>query len=66
MRFKNDELPITFIINSKNKMIVDAPIPKKLRLYIKGSNGASVDKNMETMYQSDVIDVLDQSEYNIN
>ena len=65
-RFKNDELPITFIIDSKNKMIVDAPIPKNLRLYIKGSNEPSVDKNMETMYESDVIDILDQSEYNIN
>ena len=66
MRFKNDELPITFIINSKNKMIVDSPIPKKLRLYIKGSNESSVEKNMETIYESDVIDILDQSEYNIN
>ena len=47
-------------------MIVDAPIPKNLRLYIKGSNEPSVDKNMETMYESDVIDILDQSEYNIN
>jgi hypothetical protein len=47
-------------------MIVDAPVPKKLRLYIKGSNEPSVEKNMETIYESDVIDILDQSEYNIN
>ena len=58
--------PFMKIHNSKNKMIVDASIPKKLRLYIKGSNGPSVDKNMETIYESDVIDVLDQREYNIN
>jgi tetratricopeptide (TPR) repeat protein len=66
MRFKNNELPFNFIINTKNKMIVDAPIPKELRLYIKGSSKPSVDKNMKTIYESEVIDILDLSEYNIN
>ena len=66
MRFKNNELQFNFIINAKNKMIVDAPIPKELRLYIKGSSKPSVDKNMKTIYESEVIDILDLSEYNIN
>ena len=65
-KFSKESLPMNFSISSNNKMIIDSPIPKKIKLYIKGSDEPSVSKNMKQAHESDILDLSQSDEYIVN
>ena len=65
-KYKNKDLPDYLSINATNKMIKNSSMPKKVRLYIKGSDKPSVSKDMTEIYESDIIDLPSSSEHVIN
>ena len=65
-KFSKDNLPLNFSISSNNKMISGSPIPKNIKLYIKGSEDSSVSKSMKQAYESDILDLFQSDEYIVN
>ena len=49
-----------------NKMIKNTHIPKKVRLYIKGTDKPGVNDSMKEIHKSDILDLSKLDKYVIN
>ena len=65
-KFSKVDLPANLILNSNNKMIKNTYIPKKVRLYIKGTDKPGVTDSMKEIHKSDILDLSKLDKYVIN
>ena len=65
-KFSRVDLSSNLILNSNNKMIKNTYIPKKVRLYIKGTDKPGVTDSMKEIHKSDILELSKLDKYVIN